>query len=608
MRIRLRTACAAAALAFTSAAPVAAQPTVVATVGLSSPCQFDELQEAIDFVSAIPAARRVLEVQRRTFIEDFSLDIATDQIEIVGGFESCGDPEPGILRTRLVGVRLDRVLTIQPGPSPRSHVRLANLSIERGSDDFGGGVRITGPVDVVLENTRVFDNAANRGGGVFLGDSVPGLGGGAVAPAAGGAPTLALNDGSAVNGNEAVFGPLSSGGGGIACDGSGRILGGGGSGVIGNETSEGGAGGGILLTGCDLDLTGPFTVSDNRANVGGGISVIQGRARLRGTAGGAVRVIANTAEPGGILVAGRGGGLSIAGDQAELIAENVHIDDNRALSNLGGGQGGGLLVADGALARLDRTLGAECPDVAACSSLSGNEAGGVAAAQVIAGRLEIRRTVVRDNASTGSVLMAVSGSTVDVAELLVESSTLTANSGRSLFEIVGNSRLETTFSTAAGNFGLDQVVRGRVGFDVDPGEVLLIASILYETSPGTELLNLLDPEIGLQASCMVVPESSGLPPQQVATTDDPQFVDLGQGDLHLSPTSPAIDACAGFAGAPATDLDLDLRGDDLPDVPDRFPGSVFDAGADEIGPPSQIFSDGFERGDVSAWSGTHPAP
>jgi len=611
MNLRLRTACAAAALAFASAALVAAQPTVVVTVGLSSPCQFDNLQEAIDFVSAIPAARRVLEVENRTFVENFSLTIATEQIEIVGGFESCGDPEPGVLRTRLVGMRLDRVLTIQPGPSPRSHVRLANLSIERGSDDFGGGVRITGPVDVVLENTRVFDNAANRGGGVFLGDSVPGPSGGAAAPAAGGAgPTLAVLAGSGVNGNRAVTGDGQPRGGGIDCDGGGRVTGGQGGGVVGNETADRGSGGGIHLAQCELSLTGPFTVSGNRANSGAGIFGFQSLVELRGTAAGPVRVTNNVAFAD-TRFDGGGGGIVVRGNQAELIAENARIDNNRAQPEQGGGHSGGVAVQQGAKATLDRTLGHDCPGGGACSSLSGNHAGVGAAARVTqGGRLEIRRTAVHDNAAVASVLHTESGPAFGVTSTRVEGSTLTANSGESLFEIVGDSDLEIVFSSVAGNFGLGRVVGGTA--QGGAGEVDLISSILYEMSPGTELLAL-DPGIEHQAFCLVVPEDELLPtgplfPSEVATTDDPQFVDLGQGDLHLAPTSPALDVCAG--PAVVTDLDLDLRGHDLPEVPDRFPGGafVFDAGADEIGPPGPIFSDGFESGDVSAWSGTSPTP
>lgn len=600
MRIRIRTAFAAAALAFTSAAPVAAQPTVVATVGVSAPCQFDDLQEAIDFVSASPALRRVLEVERRTFVESFSLEIATDQIEIVGGFESCGDPEPGVLRTRLVGVRLDRVLTIEPGPSPRGLVRLANLSIERGSEDLGGGVRITGPVDVVLENTLVLDNAANRGGGVFLGDGVP---------AAGGGPSLALNDGSGVNGNEAVAGTLFAAGGGIACEGNGRIAGGGGSGVGGNDTAVGGFGGGIYLSNCELIIEGPFTVSGNRAHFGGGICAQDSRVALRGTAQGPVQVIHNLARESGGLP-GVGGGLAAVGAESELIADNVQIEDNRAQPEAGSSAGGGLVVFSGAVARLDRTLGASCPGGDKCSSLSDNRAGISAAARVASGgRLEIRRTVILGNAAQEDVLTASGNGT----DLVVEGSMLSRNSGRSLFQADAGGSLLVRFSSAAGNFGIERVVGGEVD-GASAGEVELHSSILYEASPGTELLAL-DPGIEHHAVCLVVPEDELLPtgplfPSEVATTDDPQFVDLGQGDLHLTPTSPALDVCSGFAAAPATDLDLDLRGHDLPEVPNRFPGSafVFDAGADEIGPPSPIFSDGFESGDLSAWSGTAPTP
>jgi len=65
---------------------------------------------------------------------------------------------------------------------------------------------------------------------------------------------------------------------------------------------------------------------------------------------------------------------------------------------------------------------------------------------------------------------------------------------------------------------------------------------------------------------------------------DPMFVDEANGDLHLKPLSPCIDAGDNSASAlPATDIDGDDRRIDHPTVPDTGNGTppIVDMGADE---------------------------
>ncbi len=71
-------------------------------------------------------------------------------------------------------------------------------------------------------------------------------------------------------------------------------------------------------------------------------------------------------------------------------------------------------------------------------------------------------------------------------------------------------------------------------------------------------------------------------------------------DVHLVPDSPAIDFCAGGGPPPPLDLDGEARGFDVVDHADLY--GPFDIGIDEWIPSSEIFSDGFESGDTSAWS------
>ena len=83
---------------------------------------------------------------------------------------------------------------------------------------------------------------------------------------------------------------------------------------------------------------------------------------------------------------------------------------------------------------------------------------------------------------------------------------------------------------------------------------------------------------------------------------EPGFEDAPSGDYHLSVSSALIDRCEGGA---LKDIDLEPRPVDDPSTPDDY-GPV-DIGADELQPDTlQIFSDGFESGDTTAWSSTVP--
>jgi hypothetical protein len=89
--------------------------------------------------------------------------------------------------------------------------------------------------------------------------------------------------------------------------------------------------------------------------------------------------------------------------------------------------------------------------------------------------------------------------------------------------------------------------------------------------------------------------------------EDPTFVDSVNGDFHLLPSSPCIDAGDNSPPAlPTTDIDGDNRRIDDPEVVDTGYGTppIVDMGADEFNPPTPIFSDGFESGDCTAWSNT----
>jgi hypothetical protein len=82
---------------------------------------------------------------------------------------------------------------------------------------------------------------------------------------------------------------------------------------------------------------------------------------------------------------------------------------------------------------------------------------------------------------------------------------------------------------------------------------------------------------------------------------DPLFVDAANGDFSLQASSPAIDAGTAYFewdGQVLVDLD-----------PDDYVGPAPDMGATEYGGDGDLlFKDGFESGDLSAWTITAPPP
>lgn len=71
---------------------------------------------------------------------------------------------------------------------------------------------------------------------------------------------------------------------------------------------------------------------------------------------------------------------------------------------------------------------------------------------------------------------------------------------------------------------------------------------------------------------------------------DPQFIDPEAGDLHLSASSPSIDAGDNSFVTVAFDLDGNFRRVDMPTVEDTGNGTtpIVDMGAYEASPPPPI--------------------
>lgn len=555
--------------------------TVVRSVGSGPSCDFDDLETAVEVLLDLPADERVLKIERG-LVEGVSLEAFGASLTLRGGFESCGDaaPRPGA-KTLLLGtgtapvVALGTIVPLAAEPPDPATFRIENLEIQGGRH----GLQIRGPADVLLADSLILGNEAPQGGGISV-------------LALSGPVTLELLR-TGVNGNRTVSsGSFRPDGGGLRCVGAGglvRALDG--TVFVGNSTSDDGHGGGLFLEGCTFEARGDVKIQLNRAHRGGGIAGNRARITLRGDAEGPVQVSLNRAEERLSLV-GQGGGLYLESG-SDLEAHGVLVEDNRALPEIGtrGGSGGGLFVTS-STARLDRP-GLPCP--ASCSVVGGNRAAfGAAATATRSSYLELRRTRVDGNVGDTSVLEASSGS-VSSSSLDLEQVFLTRNLGSRLVDLVDIYRLEVRHASVGGNLELDSVV-----FGTGSGTAHLTSSVLFE--PGVDLARLPEPA-ALSASCMVVHDASTLRNAFDVVEADPRFVDRLSGDLHLEATSPAVDLCPSTLGA-TFDIDGQTMPVDQPTVPDD--ATPADAGADEVpfleAPRPEIFSDGFESGDGSAWS------
>jgi hypothetical protein len=570
--------------------PVALASTAIVTVGPASDpsCQFQSLQAGLDALAQSGAVTRILRIARpspdSTLYPLVHLQITT-QMQIVGGFESCSAsaPTPGV-RTILEGAPgLGSVVTVEITGATRRSVLLENVSLQRGDAEQGGGLSIAGKADVHLVSALILNNEAAEGGGIFI-DGAQGA-------------VLMMSQNTAVNGNRANRGDGI--GGGLSCAGGGTIVATSG-GMFGNEASGiRGNGGGLALRGCSALISPPYSINNNRAVRGAGIYAEEGSPLAVTGGGGSVRLADNVVDGPGSAV-GRGGGIYLSGPGTAMQATALKLVRNRSLD----GSGGGIYVENGALLGLSRgPVAGACAQPGACSQLLDNQAANGAAAEVRDARLILGEVDVRGNlaAADGAVIFA--GATQPgVTSLVVNGTTFTLNLGREAIGVNGPSLLRMHHVTAAGNHGFAQVVRG-LGTTPGGPSIEVRNSILYEPLAGGQINNINGGPI--TGGCLVVAERTGLPLDMFAFELNPRLVDESAGDLRLTLASPAIDLCPGVDGTPR-DQDGELRGFDIPGVPDHSPGSFFDAGADELVIDHGIFSDGFESGGLGSWSSAQP--
>ncbi|MDA8016137.1 MAG: hypothetical protein MPN21_01715 [Thermoanaerobaculia bacterium] len=542
------------------------------TVGTDAACSHSTLQAALNTASSAGPENDIVRIATHHADASISAEIFAHSVTIEGGYASCSSFVPAG-RTVLDGTggTAGSVLTIWGGNAEDRHiVILRNLVISGGEDDgFGGGIDISGGMGVRLENSIVEDNESTRGGGIST---------------RGGSAAVTLEDFSQVLNNRAH-----DVGGGVFCaDGYASAFD---SAIAFNEAARGG--GVAVDQGCSfrLDSGGPLRgVFLNTASIqGGGIYVRGGgELELNGTSAAPASVVSNTA-------ASTGGGIWLTDGTART--RNARIDSNIA------GLGGGVGVGVGGSFRMERRPDGICHAADRCSTLSGNVAdrGGALYVNSSTGSAEVYQTYVEGNMANlegSAAYLTVS------ADLSMEGVVLAENQGgESVIKLRGGTEGRLAFVTMTRNQASEAVIVTRDDTFGDADGLEIYSSILWETSTGP----LLEPGgTPLSLDCLIVDDSSGLPGDYISVVP-PVFLDALAGDYHLHPSSPAVDYCDTAAYSPkSTDLDLQERGWDHPEIPDQFLISWYDIGADELNLAAPIFVDGFETGNTSMWSATVP--
>jgi len=276
----------------------------------------------------------------------------------------------------------------------------------------------------------------------------------------------------------------------------------------------------------------------------------------------AVATVSSTTFSGNESLLKHGGAVS-AGVGTVAISDSL-FDGNRA-----DGTGGGLDVCCSGSVQVSGTT---------FTQNEANQAGG--AVSLYDGANELTRCVLRDNAATwgGGMVMGEGASAV------VTSSAFSGNmaSWGGAIEAESSGALSLVSTTVAGNTAVEASGGGAIFRAVD---LTLDSSILWANTPD-ELSESGTQALSVSHSAITGGHSGTGNIGEDAQAHDPGFVDLQNGDLHLSAGSPCIDA-GDEATAPATDLDGNPRVDD-PNTPNgpACGTSCVDMGAYEYQPPS----------------------
>lgn len=522
----------------------------VFTVGPGGDCSHPTIQAGLTAAAANGPGQDEIRVID-TILNGLALDITTP-VKLIGGYNTCSSPSHDG-PTSLSGGAGASVITITGDIA----VDLIDLSLSNGDPDtdfpnLGGAITIDG-AQVQIEDSEVSFNAAGNGGAIQVRNG-----------------ELTVKN-TFIEENFAA-----DDGGAIACRDS--ILTFTDTELFHNDAGR--SGGGLHAMGCEI--TGTHTsIWGNRASLSAGGVDLSLSSTLLWKEDSDIEENSSLSFAGGLLLS----------TSSTATLEDSSLSDNTATFRSGGFEIGGA-------SQLTMRRTANCPKKNSCSVFKGNQttvAQGQAVMSIHEGStVLIYGTEILGNsvnsALPGAPILASVGSVG--SGLLVENSLVAHNTGGNLlFGVYDTSEVLLAFVTVTDNGSLDSVVDA-----VFPAQLHVLSSIIWEAG-GHVLSSTTNPQ---NFDCVMAHELASAPSATGSVVADPQFVDPSLGNFQLAITSPAIDYCDDFFHTPEA---LDYLGGGRPwdtPVPNGF--GAFDLGALEN---QLLFADGFESGDVSAWSSSN---
>ncbi len=572
-----------------------AEPNVIRVGhGLDPACDYDDIHGAMIAAALDGNSTTEIRLAMNNSYFDTATNISDQSVDLIGGYSDCSDDDPGTAQTILYGVAGTGppIIVAENGTSTRHQVLLKNLILrESTSGADGGGVMLTGNLDVVFDYVDVTENSALRGGGVFIdgnGDDIDVL---------------------FTNFSEVSFNTATDGGG-VFCIDHATVLFEDGA-IAFNEAGTDG-GGVFVAEHCHFtSQAGGFLqgIFYNQANSdGAGVYAGHAETWIPGEDYDIRFDMRNNSSSPALLVANEcmgtcsGGGVTGFGPSVRMEFVNTVINGNSARF------GGGVFLYFGA--ELVMRAAGRCSAGSVCSGITNNVAGpddsfgwggGISIAN--GAQAWISRTEISGNSADQSSAIRVQGfmtGTAVPARLFGEGLLIVENSGADDV-IFSNMSAETTLAYVTISDNRDQLR----SIEIEDATLSLFSSIVWDDYGNRDTsVFLTDGLSNLTVDLLMAHEVDSVPFNSRAYQLQPGFVDPDGDDYRLGSGSLAIDRGDVTVYVPQYfDMEGQARGFDDGGTVNIF--GTFDLGADEY-VYSDIFNDGFERGDTTDWSNTVP--
>ncbi len=556
---------------------LAIQAQAFITVGADDFCDYDNIQEAIDFDED-----DIIRIARNQIYFE-NIQIPSKSIELVGGYADCFQAEMNITdqsQAVITANGVDSAVLLEAYDNDNVEVILRNLFISNGDNSIMIHAQQSSVLNVTLDQVRVY-NSHNRGIHIL---------GFTEAQA-----HVLIND-SQIDFNQ---------GGGIHCTGSSNTL---------NITGEtlitenkaigldgiGNSGGGILVRlGCSLSVYSPAQIINNEATFGGGIAAINNSiVLLIGYPSGEQNGMSLGEWENPILLSenkAHHGGAFFAFDHSLVAIYNSLIENNQASFN-----GGAIhTLGNSIVSALNyQEPGQTCWSPGACLQFKGNKSpNGGAISSTDQSRVDISGALFTENwASSGIISRAYEGGNISIMNSIISNNGQNGAGDFSDYQLFDNqsgndniAKTELHYVTVVDNHTTDNLITNT------EGSVAVYSSIILDDT--VDVYQEAGQQSQFHIECSMVRENASFiaGPVVSVTNDDLEtiFTNPAAGNYHLADDSPAIDYCYNASGISSHDIDGDTRGVDNFDMV-NFEGT-YDIGADETGSVSDlIFKDDFE--------------